>query len=109
MVLKATIWSTALSVFWKTTVWSGPYLPDSVLDENDEGEKRVRHVTVNVERRYILRKHEDVRLVSLLQVGLRPLFVKQKTVVCHRHEQGKSVGREWATALKLRFEEWPLI
>lgn len=68
----------ALSTVFKTAFWSGPYVPDGVLDENDEGEKRVRHVTVNVEGRNILRKHEDVRLVRLLKVGLHPLIVRQK-------------------------------
>lgn len=92
-----------MRMVFKTTGWSEPYVPDGVLDENDEGKKWVRHVAVNVERRHILRKHEDVRLVRLLQVGLHPLSVKQKTVVYRRSEQSRSVGREWESTLKDAF------
>ena len=63
---------------------SALYVPDRVLDEDDEGEKRVRHVTVDVEGRNVLREHEDVRLVCLLEVGLHPLITQQtKTSVNH--------------------------
>ena len=65
----------------KPSFWVGGLsVPDGVLDENDKGEKRVRHVTVNVEGRHILRKHEDVRLVRLLEVGLHPLIIVQKNI-----------------------------
>lgn len=55
-------------------------VPDSILDENHKGEERMRHVTVNVEGRNLLRQHQHIPLVSLLQVSFHPLQKAERMV-----------------------------
>lgn len=48
-------------------------VPDGILDENHEGEERMRHVTIKIEGRDLLRQHQHVSFVSFFQVSFHPL------------------------------------
>lgn len=75
-------------------------MPDGVLDQNDQRKEGVRHVTVDVERRHLLGKHEHVFLFGFLQVGLHPLRKRRRgCILCV--DQGKDRVRHGQNEMRV--------